>query len=667
MALLGNFIAARIRHDYLGRRHEIRLLKIIPGCVNEDLLCQLKVVSLDQRPKYNTLSYTWGHTKDITSISVDGQMVQVSKNLCIALRAVRHPWKAVTFWADALCIDQANDDEKSKQVPMMGRIYEQRQQTWISLGSPNEIWAQGNWSPTLKTEESMDIVKRLIRGVWRLFWHHIVLRRSRPSRLGINYVSDSLRLVLSLESKDKIEGQPWENEAIARSMLKWIVTHEYWNRVWILQEVALSIHDPICIFGIHQIPLLSLETILSNWRRGYPSLLEMKKDFAEPKEWVPEMTDAFDHACDICMLRDEFTAFSRFFRRGHHMNLLRSMQFASDRKASLALDHVYGIHSLLSLDEQKSLPVNYNLSVRELYASVTKLILHKEKSAAILCAAVGMNSKNEHGLASWVLDLSKPLKVPALQDGIKEYNFPSLGKLCEPDTLLIEGVYVGDCVNGIQVQGLTSKNMLDKLDLVSSLHGPQELEDRATEMVCHFLNADSRTGQRLDLKAFLNILTANIYKRAVGRRGNRTISLDDTPPVNLGGLYERCEKLLANDQTHILGQDAEDLCLNFLTLLALSLEEHVEFSEKLCSGRIFRTHGGRVGKCAGQVQINDEIWVLPSTKTAFVFRPSIGQIFSHLKTGDDDKYHLVGPCICSNMTVEFNDAPDRTTQYIKII
>ncbi|KAM3078299.1 hypothetical protein ACMFMG_006187 [Clarireedia jacksonii] len=342
-------------------------------------------------------------------------MVQVSKNLCIALRAVRHPWKAVTFWADALCIDQANDDEKSKQVPMMGRIYEQRQQTWISLGSPNEIWAQGNWSPTLKTEESMDIVKRLIRGVWRLFWHHIVLRRSRPSRLGINYVSDSLRLVLSLESKDKIEGQPWENEAIARSMLKWIVTHEYWNR-----------------------------------------------------EWVPEMTDAFDHACDICMLRDEFTAFSRFFRRGHHMNLLRSMQFASDRKASLALDHVYGIHSLLSLDEQKSLPVNYNLSVRELYASVTKLILHKEKSAAILCAAVGMNSKNEHGLASWVLDLSKPLKVPALQDGIKEYNFPSLGKLCEPDTLLIEGVYVGDCVNGIQVQGLTSKNMLDKLDLVSS-------------------------------------------------------------------------------------------------------------------------------------------------------------------------------------------------------
>jgi hypothetical protein len=57
-----------------------------------------------------------------------------------ALRAFRKPDTIVPPWADAICINQKDNDEKTCQVPLMGKIYGQASnvKTWLGEESQEE-------------------------------------------------------------------------------------------------------------------------------------------------------------------------------------------------------------------------------------------------------------------------------------------------------------------------------------------------------------------------------------------------------------------------------------------------------------------------------------------------------------------------------------------------
>ena len=46
-------------------RNEIRTITLQPGNWDDEILCSLKTVSLDDDPKYSTLSYVWGDESQI--------------------------------------------------------------------------------------------------------------------------------------------------------------------------------------------------------------------------------------------------------------------------------------------------------------------------------------------------------------------------------------------------------------------------------------------------------------------------------------------------------------------------------------------------------------------------------------------------------------------------
>ncbi|KAF2854154.1 hypothetical protein T440DRAFT_442650 [Plenodomus tracheiphilus IPT5] len=275
-------------------KSEIRVLKIEPGRWDDDISCKLKVISLDRllEPRYDTLSYTWGSSESTSSIIVNGRTIAVSTNLFTALRALRRTSMTATIWADALCIDQKNNSEKSRQVALMGRIYKKGRQTWVSLGCPDE----------------------------------------RATGL-----------------EDSLDDPGQQHQKMAASMLTWIATHEYWSRVWIVQEIALSQKDPICLFGRHQVPLLALDTVFSDWTDG--GFLSQAWQRAG---WSPEIGKGVARVEEICLLRDEFLSMWTLRLTGS-MELLRTLQFASYRRASIPHDHIYGLLSLLPANEQQLL------------------------------------------------------------------------------------------------------------------------------------------------------------------------------------------------------------------------------------------------------------------------------------------------------------------------
>ncbi|KAF2488669.1 HET-domain-containing protein, partial [Lophium mytilinum] len=112
----------------------IRIISLSPGFWDDDISCTTHVVSLDHAPVFSALSYTWGNPNPTEVIFLDGEEFHAMENLTQALRHLRQQEEVRILWIDFLCIDQANNDEKSWQVNMMGRIYQACEKVFLWLG-----------------------------------------------------------------------------------------------------------------------------------------------------------------------------------------------------------------------------------------------------------------------------------------------------------------------------------------------------------------------------------------------------------------------------------------------------------------------------------------------------------------------------------------------------
>ncbi|PKK41852.1 hypothetical protein CI102_14232 [Trichoderma harzianum] len=123
-------------------KSEIRTLQIKPGPPDSPLRCKFHVATLDDLDfPYEALSYAWGNdsTNTYEDIFFGDNNVGVTPSLADALRRLRLPDQPRHVWADALCINQTDNLEKSLQVSMMGRIYNKCKQGAIWLGSLGDI------------------------------------------------------------------------------------------------------------------------------------------------------------------------------------------------------------------------------------------------------------------------------------------------------------------------------------------------------------------------------------------------------------------------------------------------------------------------------------------------------------------------------------------------
>ncbi len=122
-------------------RQEIRILILAPAQdFNAEICCDLSHVSLDDKPVYEALSYTWGDPQITKTVLLKGSSFQVTTNLATALRHLRHKDEPRVLWADAICINQANITEREQQVAIMSRIYTLASSDvlWLGLGGSLE-------------------------------------------------------------------------------------------------------------------------------------------------------------------------------------------------------------------------------------------------------------------------------------------------------------------------------------------------------------------------------------------------------------------------------------------------------------------------------------------------------------------------------------------------
>ena len=88
--------------------------------------------------RYGAPSYTWGSSRKEKTIILDNNALSVTENLHTALVYLRDPFDARTLWVDAVCIDQADLEERRQQVQAMAAIYNTASRVVMWLGEEDE-------------------------------------------------------------------------------------------------------------------------------------------------------------------------------------------------------------------------------------------------------------------------------------------------------------------------------------------------------------------------------------------------------------------------------------------------------------------------------------------------------------------------------------------------
>jgi hypothetical protein len=132
-------------------RKEIRILVLDPpisltGIRRTVISGNLVHVSLNDKPKFQAISYTWGEPTPVRHILLDGNVVQIRENLWTALDHILSDAHRASFravWADSICIDQSSIAEKNHQVPLMASIYSSADNVlaWLGPSTPSDLLA----------------------------------------------------------------------------------------------------------------------------------------------------------------------------------------------------------------------------------------------------------------------------------------------------------------------------------------------------------------------------------------------------------------------------------------------------------------------------------------------------------------------------------------------
>ena len=134
MAMVNAYRHHNIKDDPLS----IRILKVHGSSSRESLVeCEMMESRLGQAEHaYEAISYCWGGQQPSRPVLCDGEALLVTRNCEAALRRFRYPIenKARFLWIDFICINQADMDERTHQVKLMGDIYRDAECVLVWLG-----------------------------------------------------------------------------------------------------------------------------------------------------------------------------------------------------------------------------------------------------------------------------------------------------------------------------------------------------------------------------------------------------------------------------------------------------------------------------------------------------------------------------------------------------
>lgn len=281
------------------------------------------------------------------------------------------------LWADAICINQADIDEKSMQVSMMDKIYSLATHVIAWLGPEDKFSENGIRTMKLLTKHLKPFGESQIAP-------YAAYNKDNYGNCGVPEVSD----------KD------WE--ALAS-----IFQRQWFRRVWIVQEAVLS-GTLIMYLGDQLVPWYDLGKLAEAIRRQEAKLGSTRSTSFEPVDGVGvpvewNMAEMFKWRSNITMTGrgDEATAqaYRDLFVLDHLVGCFWTF------KASDPRDKIFSLYGLLNRFANTRYDSDYRRSISSVYTKATRQIIAEAGQLEILSRCVSSVEKMD-GLPSWVPDYS---------------------------------------------------------------------------------------------------------------------------------------------------------------------------------------------------------------------------------------------------------------------
>ena len=634
-------------------RRQIRICLIHPGTLGDPVRCSLRTVSLDDGPQYETLSYAWGAPVFDHTVLVDGAALNVTKNLHNALRYLRRqqrpfsedgyassgnsafkidvttsssdPEASRVLWADAICINQADKDERASQVNLMGDVYRHGIRLHVWIGTAKEIRDHIRRTSSLATQHGSTQHGCNIATPEQLARLRILLLdagiTANPTTLASAESNDAdadvtgAIEILQLLSKDehyykfpffRVNSVDMEFELDefwykSKSMLLGILTQPWWNRVWVVQEVLLSTPAEAALLHIshHELPLSSCDS--------FPAYI-------------------LKHSLTCChgFYQLAWGVKITFIRTGHavgsvntmktllrcHKNETLDMGVAYDvfsfRRAVDPHDYIYGFLGLMK-DLPSDLKADYRRPISSLYLAATKALFRAEGSMEYLKAGVGVDTDNQHHLPSWCIDWSKrnwSSYAPKLFNAARKW-FQPLQRLCnDENTLLIEAT-AGDRITCAST--VINKSTIDPVD-----------------HVVKWMRAIEHRDLKDDITTVLRVLARDYYCKLSAKRSDQRISSECME------LFKEWKDFISSNKRRPEHTGAQRRLWD--------VDWHMRKIQ-----RVFLTRHGLLGAGPPTVREGDCMFVVKGSRYPLVLRPLSDSSF---EDGQQDfpSYQFVGLC-----------------------
>ncbi|KAF7552399.1 hypothetical protein G7Z17_g4357 [Cylindrodendrum hubeiense] len=197
----------------------MRLMRIKSAKSDDDpIICTLNEIIFQDKPKFDALSYAWGDSPTQCSIFLNNVSFSVKQNLKDALCYLRRHAPDTLYWIDALCINQDDIPERNKQVRIMHHIYSRATTVVVWLGKRYaeyevrlpDLHKLGHFKPPSEQPKLESPPDR---------------PQSGPSGGGVHGEDPQQRI-----------------------MAEDLYNDDYWNRLWIIQEIGLARGIKVC-FG----------------------------------------------------------------------------------------------------------------------------------------------------------------------------------------------------------------------------------------------------------------------------------------------------------------------------------------------------------------------------------------------------------------------------------
>ena len=347
-------LAPKYRWTGLPRRINRALRVLGDGQIH----CSFRLADLHNCPSFEALSYTWGDHTDTVPVLLDDTSFRITRNLHSALLGLRNDYEERVLWVDALCINQKDLQERTRQVAHMRYIYAtaSRVIAWLDKGS-----------------DSMEIAMEYIK----MAAQHNETNASDWPEFTVR--SLSLR---SEELRDHIAG---------------FFEKSWWKRVWTVQEFALA-QWVVFQCGDCTVTEGDVSRFCRFWNTHIP--------YDELQYFTYGVPGKFSHIVGginrfLSLLSSRQLKDSRRF-----LLILASFQ---DRKCSDNRDRIYGMLGMAEERYTKLIIPDYTCSLEQVFEKTTLSLIEVTNNLEVLSAN---DTSKLKGLPSFVPDWSSTPRIP---------------------------------------------------------------------------------------------------------------------------------------------------------------------------------------------------------------------------------------------------------------